>query len=56
MPSTRPIRAVSAVERTGLLNAGQRSGRGPFNRSRIGTFAIIVAAGRDGPVRAVTER
>ena len=47
---------MSAVERTGLLNAGQRSGRGPFNRSRIGTFAIIVAAGRAGPVRAVTER
>jgi hypothetical protein len=47
---------VSAVERTGLLNAGQRSGRGPFNRSRIGTLAIIAADGRAGRVRVVTER
>jgi hypothetical protein len=47
---------VSAVERTGLLKAGQRSGRGPLSRSRIDTAAIIAAVDPPAPARAVTER
>jgi hypothetical protein len=50
------MRAVSAVERTGLVNAGQRSGLGPVNRSRIGTPVIISAGAASGRLSALTER